>query len=86
MRIEDLTDVAVPEQPALSPDATRCVYVLCEIDADEDRSVRSLWSVGATAGEARRLTNGPADSSPTWSPTARRSRSFARPTARHRSG
>ena len=68
MRIEDLTALAVPEQPALSPDATRCVYVLRELDADEDRSLRSLWSVGVTGGEARRLTNGPADSSPAWSP------------------
>ena len=68
MRIDDLTALAVPEQPALSPDATRCAYVLRELDADEDRSVRSLWSVGAAEGEARRLTNGPADSSPAWSP------------------
>ena len=68
MRIDDLAALAVPEQTALSPDATRCAYVLRELDADEDRSVRSIWSVGVAEGEARRLTNGPADSSPAWSP------------------
>lgn len=27
-RIDDLTAIAVPEQPALSPDGTRVVYVM----------------------------------------------------------
>ena len=68
MRIDDLAGIVVPEQPALSPDATQCVYVLRELDADEDRTVRSIWTVGVAEGEARRLTNGPADASPAWSP------------------
>src|SRR5262245_21839077 len=68
LRIDDLTKLVVPEQPALSPDAARCAYVLRELDADEDRTLRSIWCVGAADGKPRRLTRGPADSSPAWAP------------------
>ena len=68
LRIDDLTLFALPEQPALSPDATRCAYVLRELDGDEDRALRSLWAVDVAGGEPRRLTRGPADTSPAWSP------------------
>jgi dipeptidyl aminopeptidase/acylaminoacyl peptidase/CubicO group peptidase (beta-lactamase class C family) len=68
LRIDDLTELAVPEQPALSRDATQCAYVLRELDAGEDRTVRSVWCVSLAGGEPRRLTRGPADSSPAWSP------------------
>ena len=68
MRIDDLTALVVPEQPALSPDGTRCAYVLRELDADDDRTLRSIWVVGADGPTPRRLTRGPADSSPAWSP------------------
>ena len=34
LRIGDLTRIAFPEQPALSPDGTRCAYVLRELDAE----------------------------------------------------
>jgi dipeptidyl aminopeptidase/acylaminoacyl peptidase len=67
VRIDDLTSLVVPEHAALSPDGTRCAYVLRELDAEEDRTVRSLWLVGDDA-PPRRLTRGPADSSPAWSP------------------
>jgi dipeptidyl aminopeptidase/acylaminoacyl peptidase/CubicO group peptidase (beta-lactamase class C family) len=69
-RIDDLTAFAVPEQPALSPDASQIVYVLRTSDVDADRSVRSLWRVGAQTGEAKQLTRGQADTSPAWSPDA----------------
>ncbi|MEO3927757.1 serine hydrolase [Micromonosporaceae bacterium B7E4] len=68
LRIADLTTVAVPEQPTLSPDGARIVYVLRGADADEDRTVRTLWYVDAAGGPARRLTAGPADTAPAWSP------------------
>src|SRR5215472_9869757 len=67
-RIDDLTALAVPEQPALSPDASQIVYVLRTIDVDADRSVRSLWRVAAPSGEPRQLTRGRADTAPAWSP------------------
>lgn len=67
-RIDDLTMLAVPEQPALSPDGGQIVYVLRTSDVVADRSVRSLWRVGARAGEPEQLTRGHADSAPAWSP------------------
>ncbi len=71
-RIDDLTALALPEQPALSPDGSQIVYVLRTIDVDADRSVRSLWRVGALAGEPERLTRGQADTAPAWSPDGTR--------------
>lgn len=69
MRIEDLTNIAVPEQPTLSPDAFRIVYVLRTFDADENRTRRQLWTVEAGGhGEPRPLTHGNDDTSPTFSP------------------
>lgn len=73
LRIDDLIRLAVPSQPALSPDGTRIAYVLRTLDAERDRNVDELWLVGAARGEAaRRLTAGPADSSPAWSPDGAR--------------
>jgi dipeptidyl aminopeptidase/acylaminoacyl peptidase/CubicO group peptidase (beta-lactamase class C family) len=67
-RIEDLAELAVPEQPALSPDGSQILYVLRTVDAEADKNLRALWTVGTRDGEARRLTRGTADSSPVWSP------------------
>lgn len=66
-RIDDLTAFAVPEQPALSPDGARAVYVLRTADADTDRNTRSLWEATG-GGPPRQLTRGHADSAPAWSP------------------
>jgi dipeptidyl aminopeptidase/acylaminoacyl peptidase/CubicO group peptidase (beta-lactamase class C family) len=71
-RIDDLTTFAVPEQPALSPDGSQIVYVLSTIDAEADRSVQSLWRVGAVTGEPAQLTRGQSDSAPAWSPDGTR--------------
>jgi dipeptidyl aminopeptidase/acylaminoacyl peptidase/CubicO group peptidase (beta-lactamase class C family) len=72
LRIDDLTSIAVPEQPALAPDGSQIVYVLAAADADRDQVVRCLWRVGAWAGEPAQLTRGPADTSPAWSPDGTR--------------
>ncbi|GLY90331.1 serine hydrolase [Actinoallomurus iriomotensis] len=71
-RIDDLTLIAVPEQPTLSPDGDRIAYVLRTCDADRDRNARALWIVGAASGRPRRLTHGSADSAPAWSPDGAR--------------
>jgi dipeptidyl aminopeptidase/acylaminoacyl peptidase/CubicO group peptidase (beta-lactamase class C family) len=81
-QIEDLTALALPEQPALSPDGTQIVYVLRTSarelaerpyqDSEPDRAARLLWRVGTRPGEPARLTRGPADSSPAWSPDGSR--------------
>ncbi|WP_214401568.1 serine hydrolase [Pseudonocardia lacus] len=68
MRIEDLTEIAVPSRPAVSPDGSRVVYVLRTLDADRDRTVEQLWLVPAGGGTPRRLTAGPEDTAPAWSP------------------
>lgn len=72
MRIEDLTDLAVPSQPALSPDGSRIAYVLRTLDAHGDRTVDELWLVATDGAAPRRLTCGPADDAPAWSPDGRR--------------
>lgn len=71
-RIDDLTLFAVPEQPALAPGGTLIAYVLRTCDTAADRTVRALWRVGARDGEPRRLTRGPDDSAPAWSPDGTR--------------
>ncbi|MDN3354438.1 serine hydrolase [Actinomadura sp. DC4] len=72
LRIEDLTGLAVPSQPVLSADGGRIAYVLRTLDADGDRAVDELWLVGTDGGTPRRLTSGPADTAPAWSPDGRR--------------
>ena len=71
-RIEDLVTFAVPERPALAPDGGSIAYVLRTADTDADRTARGLWRVGARDGEPHRLTRGPADSYPAWSPDGSR--------------
>jgi dipeptidyl aminopeptidase/acylaminoacyl peptidase len=72
MRLNDLTSLAVPSQPALSPDGSRVVYVLRTLDTDHDRSHDELWSVPVGGGTAHRLTAGPNDTAPAWSPDGSR--------------
>ncbi|MCD4523963.1 serine hydrolase [Nocardioides sp. cx-173] len=76
MRIDDLTALAVPSQPAISPDGTRVAYVVRTLDTEADRHVDRLWIVGTADGAGapgpRGLTGGPADSVPRWSPDGSR--------------
>jgi dipeptidyl aminopeptidase/acylaminoacyl peptidase/CubicO group peptidase (beta-lactamase class C family) len=71
-RIDDLTTFAVPEQPALAPDGAQIAYVLSTADPEADRTVQSLWRVGAVAGEPAQLTRGQSDCAPAWSPDGNR--------------
>lgn len=70
--IQDLTDLAVPSAAALSADGARVAYVLRTLDAERDRNVDQLWLVGTDGSAPRRLTHGPADRSPAWSPDGSR--------------
>lgn len=72
MRIEDLNQFAVPEQPALSPDGSQVVYVLRTVDQAGDRIARTLWGVGVRTGEPRQLSAGDRDTDPTWAPDGSR--------------
>ncbi|GAB2480548.1 serine hydrolase [Nocardiopsis aegyptia] len=68
LRIDDLYSLALPEQPSLSPDSTRVAYVLRTAEREHDRDERTLWTVPTGSGGARRLTDGPVDTAPAWSP------------------
>ncbi|MEL5955264.1 serine hydrolase [Streptomyces sp. CLV115] len=70
--IEDLYSLAVPSQPALSPDGSRIAYVLRTADREEDRNLDALWMVATKSGEARQLTRGNADAAPKWAPDGAR--------------
>jgi dipeptidyl aminopeptidase/acylaminoacyl peptidase/CubicO group peptidase (beta-lactamase class C family) len=67
-RIADLKNLALPEQPAMSPDGREVVYVLATTDEATGNPTRSLWRVAGAGGLARRLTRGSADVAPAWSP------------------
>ncbi|WP_396657232.1 serine hydrolase [Microbacterium sp.] len=67
LRIDDLAEITVPSQPALSPDGTRVAYVLSGVDLAGDRPTSSLW-VAERDAAARRLTQGATDSEPVFSP------------------
>jgi TolB protein len=72
LAIDDLYAIALPEQPALSPDGARIAYVLRTAEREHDRDARALWTVPTGGGAARRLTCGPADTAPAWSPDGTR--------------
>lgn len=58
--------------PQLSPDGRQVAFVLTEQDATADRQATSVWLVPADgSAEARRLTAGPRDVQPRWSPDSR---------------
>ena len=58
--------------PQLSPDGSRVAYVQVTVDAKQEGYETTLWMVPSRPGEPpRRLTNGPRDSSPRWSPDGR---------------
>ncbi|MGW6443270.1 serine hydrolase [Lentzea sp. NPDC055074] len=67
--IEDLYGHALPEQPAISPDGSRVVYVLRTTDRENDRDERALWQV--VDGKTKQLTRGKSDTSPAFSPDGR---------------
>jgi dipeptidyl aminopeptidase/acylaminoacyl peptidase len=55
--------------PQISPDGRQVAYVLVEVNEKEDRYDTSLWAVAAREGsQPRRLTAGPRDTAPRWSP------------------
>lgn len=69
---DDLYSVAVPGAPTLAPDGTRAVYTVRTVSRDDDRDEHCLWVLDVDSGARRRLTDGPGDSAPVWSPDGRR--------------
>lgn len=65
---DDLWSMAVPSQPCISPNGRHVVYVLTTADRESDGYRSSIWTVSSSGGSVRRLTGGPSDSSPAFSP------------------
>ncbi|QDV36739.1 S9 family peptidase [Tautonia plasticadhaerens] len=69
MTVDDLLAVKTVSDPQVSPDGTRVVYVVSEIDRESSKSNSDLWLVPVSGGEPKRLTTAKeSDSHPRWSP------------------
>jgi dipeptidyl aminopeptidase/acylaminoacyl peptidase len=65
----DLALLRSPGTPTLSPDGTRAVLAVTRPDLTEDDYRSELWLVDTTGTTPpRKLTEGPKDSAPAWSP------------------
>ena len=66
---KDLLKFQWVARPQISPDGRQVAYVLVAVNEKEDRYDTSIWSVPTAGASApRRLTAGPRDYSPHWSP------------------
>jgi dipeptidyl aminopeptidase/acylaminoacyl peptidase len=72
MRPSDIEKLRFPDTPTLSPDGMEIVFSLNYLDLGVDEYRSQLWTV-PTAGSAepRRLTHGPSDTDPAYSPDGR---------------
>lgn len=71
-RPEDVLRLKAARAPELSADGRRVAFVVVETDEEKDRLCSSIWLVAADgATDARRFSEGPADSSPRFSPDGR---------------
>ena len=71
LALDDIYRFQIPADPDLAPDGSRVVYVLTGQDRDLDGATSAIWLVPTDGGAARRLTNGPEDAAPRWSPDGR---------------
>ncbi|MFC3979355.1 S9 family peptidase [Streptosporangium jomthongense] len=77
LSLSDLYRIAVPGDPRLRPDGGAVAYTVTTADRETDANHSEIW-LAAPGAEPRRLTGGPHDSSPRWSP-AGRTLAFLRP-------
>ncbi len=70
MELEDMFRLKRVDDPQVSPDGKRVVYVVTEVLKDENRTNADLWLINADgSGEPRQLTSSPKrDANPRWSP------------------
>jgi len=69
LSIEDALALRQVSDPRLSPDGTRVVSVVTELDEESKNYCKNLWMVSAAGGDARPLTYGvDASVAPRWSP------------------
>ena len=72
MQIADIAALRNLSNPTVSPDGASVVYAISRVDLDADEYRSELW-IAATEGSEppRRLTSGPKDSFPLYSPDGR---------------
>jgi len=68
---KDLLQFKWVADPQISPSGARVAYVLVEVNEKDDRYDTSIWLVDAAGGAPRRMTAGPRDGAPRWSPDGR---------------
>ncbi|WP_228553898.1 S9 family peptidase [Catenulispora pinisilvae] len=68
LTLDDIYRLQLPGDPDLSPDGSRVAYVLTSQDSVLDSAAHAIYVVATAGGRPRRLTNGPADTAPRWSP------------------
>ncbi|HEX2350880.1 MAG TPA: S9 family peptidase [Ktedonobacterales bacterium] len=68
---DDVLAIQLTDDPQISPDGAHIAFVRAEIDRNRYEYHHSIWLAPTKGGEPRRLTNGPGDSSPRWSPDGR---------------
>ena len=69
MQIADLAHFRLAADPTLSPDGATAVVSVSRVDLDADEYRSDLWTVPTDGSQPpRRLTNGPRDSQPVYSP------------------
>jgi dipeptidyl aminopeptidase/acylaminoacyl peptidase len=72
MRPADLALMRIPAEPTVTPDGRAAVVAVTRLDLDADAYRSDLWLVRIDGAEApRRLTHGPRDSVPRFSPDGR---------------
>ncbi|MGH7516965.1 MAG: prolyl oligopeptidase family serine peptidase [Gemmatimonadales bacterium] len=64
----DLLRLRWVADPQISPDGRQVAYVLVSVNEKDDRYEASIWTVGTDGTPPRRLTAGPDDVAPRWSP------------------
>ena len=65
---QDLLRIKWVADPQIAPDGRQVAYVLVAANGKEDRYETSIWVVGTDGTPPRRLTRGPDDAAPRWSP------------------
>lgn len=65
---DDLLAIQLAEDPQISPDGAQVAFVRTEVDRERHEYHRTIWLAQTAGGEPRRLTNGPNDRAPRWSP------------------
>ena len=70
--LDDLDRLHLLGQARISPDGRQVAYIDASYDLDADTTAWGIHVVPTDGGQPRRLTAGPKDSLPRWSPDARR--------------